>query len=140
MKEVTNEQIDAQMAQFCPFEYRDIEVALKNIHEVEENPNNDELYQICNDYCESTDTPMDKVDPVACVYDHYHQKAREDIEQATGKDICNESPYYGVNVSGNYMATTMDGTQENIDALKELINTIPEESRTPSINWLLNKL
>ena len=99
MKEITNEQIDKAMGSFCPFGYRDIEVALKAIEEASEG--NDELYEICNDFVESTDTKMEDIDPVYCVYDYYHQVARTDIEAETGKDISNDEPYQNVNVSGN---------------------------------------
>ncbi len=137
-KEITSEDIDREMASFCPFGYRDIEVALKAINEASEG--RDELYEICNDFVESTDMKMEDIDPVYCVYDHYHQVARTDIEAETGKDISNDAPYHGVNVSGNYMCTTFDGTQADTDALKELINTIPEEKRSLAVKWLLNEL
>lgn len=140
--EIKSEQVDEAMAQFCPFGYRDIEVALSEIWKAtgKEFLDTGELYQICSDFAEDTDTPMDKVDPVYCVYDYYHQMARTDIEQKTGKDICNDDPYSKIDISGNYMCTSFDGHDENFKALQGLIETIPEEERTPSIKWLLEKV
>lgn len=140
--EITGSQIDEAVARFCPFGYRDIDVALRAIQEAsgKDYLDTEELYQICNDFVEDTGISMEKIDPVACVYDYYHQIARTDIEQATGKDISNDSPFDGVNVSGNYMCTSFDGNDENINALKTLIETIPEADRSPAVKWLLNTI
>lgn len=141
-KEIENTQIDEAMAQFCPFGYRDIGTALQTIWDASGKEYLDigELYQICNDFVESTDLSMDKIDPVYCVYDYYYQIARTDIEQATGKDICNDDPYSHIDISGNYMCTSIDGKDEDIKALKDLINTIPADDQTPAIKWLFNTI
>lgn len=141
-KEIENSKVEEAMANFCPFGYRDIAVALEAIQEAsgKEYLDTDELYQICNDFVDSTGMKMEELDPVACVYDYYHQIARTDIERATGKDISNDEPYSGVNVYGNYMCTSFDGTEEEINALKELIETIPEAERSSAVKWLFNIL
>jgi len=141
--EITSEQIDKATADFCPFGYRDIEVALKNITIAEDKGYvpTEELYQIVKDYMDNTEvTNLEDIDCVYCVYDYYHQKARTDIENKTSHDICNEKPYQEVDISGNYMCTSFDGTDESINALKKLIETIPEPGRTPAVNWLYQAL
>lgn len=141
-KKIENSQVDEAMAMFCPFGYRDIVVALENIQEASGKDYLDtgELYQICNDFTESTGIKMEDIDPVCCVYDYYYQTARTDIEQRTDKDICNDDPYSGIDIYGNYMCTSLNGKEENMQALKTLIETIPEEKQTSAIKWLYNKI
>lgn len=138
----TQIEIDEVMATFCPFSYMDIEKAIEVIQEADEKGylNTNKLFDICDDFCDSTGSKMHELDPVATVYDYYHQIARTDIESATGKDISNDAPYHGVNVAGNYMCTSFDGKDEDVTALKDLINTIPEAERTPATKWLLSAL
>ena len=118
-------KIDNFCAMFCPFGYRDIEVALQNFAQVEKNEVDlkDAVYQFVND----TDTKIDNVDVCYVAYNTIYQEARADIEKATGKDIMNDEPYSGVSIYGNYMCTefTADGNEDFI-ALARLIETIDE--------------
>lgn len=141
IKKITAEQVEEAMTQFCPFYYSDVEKALETIQKAEgtEYVNTSALYEIVADFVDGTDVKLEEIDPVACVYDNYHQVACIDIENATGKDISNDDPYSGVNVSGNYMSTTFDGTSEEFMALKELIKSIPEEDRSHAVEWLLTE-
>lgn len=125
---------------FCPFGYLDTESACAVILEAEPCAEPDKFYEIIKEFEDSTGISIAECDPVATVYDHYHQIARSDIERLTGKDICNDKPYYGVNISANYCATSFDGKDEDIQALKDLIDTIPENDRTDAINWLRNTI
>lgn len=137
MRKITPEQVEEAISQFCPFGYRDIEKAMQTIIDATgENFPNDSVYAICNDYLESTDSKLENIDPVYAVYEYYYQIARTDIENATKKDICNDKPYQEINIHGNYMCTSFDGSEENNAELHKLIDTIPEEKQTPAIKWL----
>ncbi len=82
--------------------------------------------------------PINEIDPVAEVYEMLYQEARTEIKAATRKDICNDDPYYHINVAGNYMCTSIDGTDENREALKKLIDGMEEKSKV--VVWLYNNL
>lgn len=138
-KEITTAQVEEAMAAFCPFGYRDVEKALETIQKAEGNGylDTDKLVEIMDETIMSIGGNYSDHDPVYVVYDYYHQIARTDIESVTGKDISNDDPYSGINVYGNYMCTTFDGTDEKFAALKELIESIPEEDKTYAVKWLL---
>jgi hypothetical protein len=138
--EISEQEIDRAMAEFCPFAYLDIKRALEVISEAEKENEHDNLYEICKDFAESCDIKIEDIDPVAQVYDYYHQIARTDIENKTGKDICNDAPYSEVNIAGNYLATLFDKIEEPTNALIALIETIPEDERSNAIKWLLSEL
>lgn len=121
---------------FCPFGYRDIEVAIENAEAAGKTV--EEAAGMVQGYAEETGMPLEKIDPVACIFDTLHQEARTEIEQATGKDISNDAPYHGVNIAGNYMCTSFDGKDDDIKALRELLETMKERSSV--VEWLLNKL
>ncbi len=139
-REITSEEVEKAMAGFCPFGYRDIAVALEVIYEAEgeEYLNVDKLADIVYEYMEETGVKLEKIDPVAQIYEHYQQIARTEIEQATGKDISNDNPYSRVVVYGNYMATTFDANEEESKATRELIDTMEEKSKV--VEWYYNQL
>ncbi len=141
-REITGMEIEKAMSAFCPFGWRDIESALGTIYQAEgqDYVDTEKLSSIINEFSGDTGIEIYKVDPVACVYDYYHQMARTEIEKETGKDISNDNPYSGVNVSGNYMCTSIDGSDEDREALKKLIETIPELDRSSVVNWLYEQL
>jgi hypothetical protein len=132
-------KIENFCAMFCPFGYRDIEVALQNFAQVQKNEQDlkDAVYQFHDDTAEE----MENIDVCYVAYDTIYQEARIDIEKATGKDICNDEPYSGVSIYGNYMCTelTADGNEDFI-ALLRLIETIDEKDRTLSVKWLYQEV
>ncbi len=129
-------KIDNFMAQFCPFGYRDIERAI----EVYEKAGKDEntLVVDVQDFMESTDTPMDKIDVVYVAYDTLQQEARTEIERQTGKDISNDDPYSHVNIFGNYLDTSFDCTDDEAKATQTLIDTMSE--RNLVVSWYYDQL
>lgn len=131
---VTTNEVDTFCASFAPWGYRDIEAAIEAYKEA--GKNEAELAEAVQQYADDTGTKLEDIDVCAVAYDTLHQEARTDIESATGKDISNDSPYDGVNVAGNYMCTQLDGKEEAFNALMALINTIPEDKRTPAVKWL----
>lgn len=130
--------IENFQSQFCPFGYRDIDRALEVYSEVGKTV--DELVEAVNEFKDSVDCKLEQIDVVSVAYDTLYQEARSDIERFADVDICNDEPYSSVNIYGNYMCTSIDGTDEDREAIQKLIKTIKEEDRTEVINWLLNNL
>jgi hypothetical protein len=129
-------KVSSYMGHFCPFGYRDIETAIVSGESAGKSI--DEIAECVNDYSESTGTPIGECDPVYCLYDWLQQEARQEIEEQTGVDISNDKPYYGVNVSGNYMATSFDGKTEDKEATRKLIDTMTNRSEV--VSWYYNQL
>ncbi len=133
---VTTHEVDTFCASFAPWGYRDIEAAIDVYKKA--GKNEADLAEAVKDFSDQTDISLEDIDVCYVAYDTLHQEARSDIEAATGKDISNDAPYYGVNVSGNYMCTTFDGKEENMKALAELIETMKERSKV--VQWLYDKI
>ena len=127
-------KINNLMASFCPFGYRDMEVAIQEAEKAGKNEN--DVAEYVTEYMSGTGLSIEHVDVVACTFDALHQEARTDIERLTSKDICNDKPFDGVNIASNYMCTQFDGKEANMKALATLIDSIGKEARTPAINWL----
>lgn len=136
---VDTTEVDSFLASCAPaWGYRDIEHAIEAYKEA----GKDEI-ALADDvkaWAEDTGTKLDDVDVCYVAYDSLYQEARTDIERETGKDICNDAPYDGVSVYGNYMCTGLDAKEGDSRALIDLIETIPEGNRTEVTKWLLSKL
>lgn len=122
---------------FCPWGYLDIK---RLIEEAEEsNKDVDWCVEQINNFKDDIGIKIyDDIDPVYVIFDSLHQEARTEIENATGKDICNDSPYSSICISGNYCATSLDWENDDNEKLKELIDTMQEKS--PVVVWLYNQL
>lgn len=95
----------------------------------------DDLAEAITEFKESIREQDDaKIDPCFVAYDSLHQIARQEIEDATGKDICNDDPFSGVYVHGNYYGTDFDGSSEARQAIRKLIKKIKEPSEV--VKWL----
>lgn len=91
---------------FCPFGYLDIWTALEAGDEV--GLDEEEIFDIVQAYQSETETPLDKIDVVALVYDHILREASHVIEEHT-----RETPEdFGVYVAGNFMCTSFDNTED----------------------------
>lgn len=134
---VSTKEVDDFLLNFIPtWSYRDIESALEAYYETGKTI--DQLAEDVQAFSTDCEIDLDKIDVCAVAYDSLHQEARSEIESATGTDISNDDPYSGVNVSGNYMCTTIDGTDESFKALSDLIETIPNRSKV--VEWLYQQV
>lgn len=133
-----DKKIDNFMASFAPWGYLDMKHAIEMYEEA--GKSYDDLTEAVQSYMSDTDTSIDKVDVCAVGMDALVQEARTEIENATGKDISNDEPYCRINVAGNYMATSLDGEEEDMKALADLIKTMPEEDRSAVVKWILEEV
>lgn len=133
-EQITDRDIQDFEKAFCPFGYQDIKKAIQTANDAGKDYNY--AVEVIEEFAESTGTKISDIDPVYCVYDALHQEARTEIENATGKDICNDKPYYSITIYGNYMCTAFDGSEEANKALHDLIDTIPEDDRSKVVEWL----
>jgi len=134
--EILEKDVNNFMTSFCDWGYSDIERALEVFREA--GKTDDELTEAVKQFCGDTDTDFYDADICCIAYDTLQQEARTEIENATGKDISNDKPFYSVVVYGNYMCTDFDGTDEAREATKNLIDTMEEKSEV--VQWYYNQL
>lgn len=139
MQEVTDRDIENFKSSFVPWGYRDIDVALTAYREA--GKSDDDLREAVEEFSDSalgTDTKLENIDVCFVAFYTLQQEARTEIENATGKDISNDEPYYNVTVYGNYMCTEFDGSEEVREATKDLIDTMKEKSAV--VEWYYSKM
>jgi len=123
--------------EIMPFGSCDIERANNLIDEAGNEAEYYELEGETADYIDELindcETKLQDIDVVACVYSTILRKAKEEIEEETGKDIEND---YNVYVAGNYLATSLDS--DKFEEVKELIKTIKEP--TKFITWFFEEM
>ncbi len=134
--EVSQNQVNEFQSAFCPFGYRDIEVVISNY--LEAGKSIDELVEAIEEFSNDMGVVMNDIDVCYVAFDTLYQEARTEIESATGKDISNDEPFSAINIYGNYMCTSIDGTDEDREALKKLIDTMKEKSEV--VQWVYNNL
>lgn len=139
--EITERDFTAYYRQLVPFGYMDAEAAIRTACEAGKDA--DWAAEQVTEYMESTDSKIDEVDPVACVYDSLLQIFRGEIEELTGFDFMNDSesstPIY---VAGNCMCTSFDYKD---DAIQELTSKLKEheisiEDMSSEAQWVLSEL
>jgi len=91
------------------------------------------------EYMDQCEAKLGEIDPNYVICDALLQEARNDIDQLTGIDILNDLSEE-VNVSGNFMCTSLDYTEEAKEETLNVIKEIDEEDRTDAINWLISEL
>lgn len=139
MQEVTDRDIERFQASFAPWGYRDIDTALTAYREA--GKTDDDLREAVEEFFDSvlgTDTKLENIDVCFVAFDTLQQEARIEIENATGKDISNDELYSSVTVYGNYMCTDFDGSDEQREATKELIDTMKEKSAV--VEWYYSQM
>lgn len=77
------------------------------------------------------------IDLVGWAYDYVLSLVRQEIEQATGKDIFNDLEE-NVNVAGNYCATSYDWTDKAQKETLELALKVEEPSK--ALTWFINQI
>lgn len=122
------------MINFCPFGYLDIGTAVTVCHEVDEPTSY--VYDCVSEFIESIDIKLEECDPVACVYDDILQHARNEIEDLTDFDFCNDGAE--IYTAGNFMATSYD--YQELDLLAEALEDVDEETLSIKTQWFLDQI
>ena len=136
-KEIKESLVTDFQVSFCPFGYLDIERAVTVFHEVDLTP--DDLVEAVSEFCDSTEVDQSAVDVVYVAYDKIFQDVRYEVEEATGKDILNDTKKQ-INVYGNYMCSQFDFSKEAKEEFLEIVSEIPEEDRSIKLKWMLSEI
>ena len=134
--EVSQSEVDSFKSSFVPWGHLDVVAAIGEYKDAGKDA--DDLVEAIEQFSEDCDVPLDKIDPVYTAWDTLYQEARTDIENATGKDICNDEPYSRINIFSNYIDTQLDAKEDDLSALRSLIEQM--EEKTPVVEWLLSKI
>lgn len=133
-----NQEIERAIAEFCPFGYLDLKAATTAA--LEAGKTSDYVYETTHEFSEQCDTPIDKCDPVYCVYDAILQEARNEIEELINYDFLNDfsGNGEGIYVFGNFLDTHYFG-EEGKDELKAKLQEakIKLEDLSEATQWFL---
>lgn len=117
--EATDRQIENAVSSFNPFGYLDMKAATNAA--LQAGKDTDFVYESVNEFCESTNSPIDKCDPVYCVMDAIFQEARNEITEITNFDMCNDCTASEFYTYGNFMCSSYSYEEES---KKQLINAL----------------
>lgn len=81
--------------------------------------------------------PLLDIDIVAITYDYILMMVRQEIDQATGKDIINDLDQ-NINVHANYCASSFDYTEKAKEEALELARMVEEPSNT--LQWFIREI
>lgn len=131
-------EIECFKSQFIPFGSADIYRAVEVALEVGED--GDWAGEQSVNLAEELQIPIDKLDIVYCVYDSILQSARNEIEECTKFDFCND--WADIYVAGNYLATSFDWRDNASEAIKnKLIECdVDWEDLSLKTQWFLNQI
>lgn len=124
-------------ANMLPFGSMDVHVAIETAIIVGQD--GDWVAEQVRDYMDDTDTKIDDIDIVCCIYDSIFQLCRNEISDYTQKDIINDLDEY-VDVYGNYMCSCFEGTEKVVNETLKLAKKIPEEERSKQLKWFILQL
>lgn len=141
MEEVTERDRERYMGQLVPYGYLDINAAIQTAKEAGYDAEwaADQVIRIV-DEC---DNKIENVDPVAEVYESILQEARDEIEQETEYDLCNDvKARTGIYTAGNYCVTSYDYSEEAIDELREILvgKEVDIDSLSEATQWFLKEI
>jgi len=91
-----------------------------------------EVADLAREFADETGTSLSDIDPVATVYEHELQMARNKIDSVIGYDFLNDFEGDGTEIytAGNFLATSFDYGQEAHDDLEKRIqNATPEKKK-----------
>lgn len=141
MENLTDERISELVkdfqSSFCPYGYMDIQRAVTIMAEVGKRP--EDLVEAIEDFCNDTDSNQDKIDPVYIAYDMIFQEVRGQIEEATGKDICNDVKEC-IEIHGNYMCSSFDYSEGAKKEFMKIVKKIPTADRSILLNWVIDEI
>lgn len=143
MKQTTtpNEnQVSDFINEFCPFGYLDCKAAVQAALDAGENPR--WAAEQVQEFADSTGSKIEDCDPVYCVYDSLMQSARNEIDELTGFDLCNDMDSGHIDVYGNFMCTSFDVSE---DAKTQLIGVLAAsdidiEDLDEKTQWFLSEI
>jgi methyltransferase-like protein len=140
MKTATEQQIQNAINDFCPFGYLDMQTAVNTAIQAGKNP--DYVYECVSEFAESCGVSIDKCDPVYCVMDAIMQEARNEIENKTGFDLCNDVEDGYIETHGNYMASCYNYSGNAVEELKAAIEAkeLSLEDFKEATQYFLNEL
>ena len=138
MKKQLETEIGHFKSQFVPFGSADIYRAVEVALEVGED--GDWAGEHCISLIEESEIPIDKLDVVCVVYETILQEARNEIEDSTGFDFCNDGAE--IYVAGNYLATSFDwsGDEPQIIKNKLISCEITFEDLSKKTQWFLKEI
>ena len=139
---VEDKRIEREVERFnagmVPFGYRDIYEAVSTA--LDGGHDADWLVDQIEEFMDSCGiSKLSEIDPNYIAYDGLLQEARNDIDTLTDTDILNDLSSE-VNVYGNYMCTSLDGSEEAKEEIFNVIKEIAEEDLTDAIKWLVSEL
>lgn len=109
---------------FCPYWYLDIQTAIRTADEVWISPQ--KLYEIAEDEADALWMKIQELDICYTIYEHILQEARTTIDNVCDFDLCNDADF---NTYWNYMATSYDYSNGDLEKLQEIIDWIDTEQR-----------
>ena len=118
-REVKNFQRD-----FCPYGYLDIQQAI--LHFDAYGKNSEDLIEAVEEFVNNTETDRGGIDITWLAYEEILQDIRNKIDSRINFDIMNDAEFY---TYGNYMATSYDYSEDDIDSLKKAIRNADKKSR-----------
>jgi len=136
-QERTERLVKDFQSSFCPYGYLDIQMAVKTYDEVGLTP--DDLVEEIEEFCNSCDVKAEDCDPCYIAYDSIFQQVRNEIDEATGKDICNDVKEQ-IEVTGNFMCTQFDYTEGAKKEFLAIVKKIKKEDRSEKLNWVLSEI
>ncbi len=119
--EATEAQINDAISSFNPFGYLDIQTAINAA--LQAGKTTDFVYESVCDFSENCGVKINDCDPVYCVMDAILQEARNEIDDLTGFDFCNDCTEGEIYTAGNFMCTSYDYKEQSKE---ELINALTE--------------
>lgn len=122
-KELNEQFIRNEIEDFCykccPFGSIDVRHAIEFALSV--GLNSDDLYELCEDFTEETNSKFKDLDVCYIIYEHVLQMARNEIGRLINFDFLNDGTEGEIYTAGNYCATSYDYPEEAKEELKDKI-------------------
>lgn len=116
--EVTEYDKTSYYRELVPFGYMDINTAISTAKEAGKNA--EWAAQQAMRLVDECGCKIEDVDPVCEVYEALLQEARNEIEEETGYDLCNDVVAKGaIYTAGNYCCTSYDYSEEAVEELAD---------------------
>ncbi len=133
-EEQLERRIDNEISQFhqsiTDFGSGDIASAVEKGDEI--GLSGSEVADLAREFSDDTETKLEDVDPVATVYEHELQMARNKIDSVIGYDFLNDFEGSGTEIytAGNFLATSFDySTEAHDDLEKRVKGATPEQKK-----------
>lgn len=139
--ELTDAQYERYYRELIPYGSLDVYEAITVAIEAGKTP--EWAAQQVIHYVEQCDMKIEDVDPVYVVYEGILQEVREDIEEHTKWDLCDDREASGpIYTSGNYCATSYDYSTDAKEELCKILgeNLIKIEDLSDTTQWFLQEI